>query len=580
MSRIIGIDLGTTHSVAAVLEDAGPRLIRNSLGEFLTPSVVGLDKNGHVLVGRSAQELAVLQPQSCAALFKRHMGSEWTIRISNQQFRPEQLSAYVLSRLKEDAESDLGEVVDRAVITVPAYFNDNQRKATIHAGEIAGLKVERIVNEPTAAAIAYGLHQSGEEKSIVVFDLGGGTFDVSVVELFEGVLEVRSSSGESFLGGEDFTRNLASNILQRRGTGYERAEMESPQMVSRLLQQCELAKRKLSTETSTEVRIPDEQGELGDSSPRETVTREQFIQWTDPILGRIERPVRRALGDSRQERSKFDEVLLVGGATRMPRVLELSRQMFGREPKADINPDEVVALGAAVQAGLIEQHGCVEDLVVTDVAPFTLGVEVGKEFGSKFRDGYFLPILHRNSTLPASEVERVCTVTSNQNSIRVRVFQGESRRVEDNLCLGEFNLEGIPLGPPGQEVDLRFTYDLNGVLEVEATVVATRKSVSHVITRHARGMSKSEVQQAVRELQKHKRHPRDEEANRFLLHRAERIYRELPSFHRESLEQLLNGFEYALEQKQQPLIAEFRQELERFLSSIDAEDDPSEPDDE
>lgn len=579
MARIIGIDLGTTHSAAAVLEDAGPRLIKNPLNEILTPSVVGLDKNGHVLVGRAAVELQVVQPGACAALFKRHMGSEWTVKLNDREFRPEQLSAYVLSRLKEDAESDLGEPVDRAVITVPAYFNDNQRKATIHAGEIAGLRAERIINEPTAAAIAYGLHQSEDEKAIVVFDLGGGTFDVSIVEMFDGVLEVRSSSGESFLGGEDFTRSMASQILRRRGMAYERAEMESPLLVSRLIQQCEQAKRKLSQEQQAEIRIPNEVGEFAGEGERETVTRDDFIAWTDNIVARIERPVRRALGDSRRERSQIDEVLLVGGATRMPRVVQLASEFFSQQPKADINPDEVVALGAAVQAGLIEEHACVEDLVVTDVAPFTLGVSVGKEFGSKFRDGYFLPILHRNSSLPASETERVCTVTSNQTAIHVKVYQGESRRVEDNLFLGEFNLEGIPLGPPGQEIDLRFTYDLNGVLEVEATVVATRKSVSHVITRHAQGMSKADVQSAVREMQKHKRHPRDEESNRFLLHRAERVFRELPAFHRATMEQLLTGFEYALEQKQQPLIEEFRQELERFLSLVDSPDDTLESDD-
>jgi molecular chaperone HscC len=273
MDTIIGIDLGTTNSVAACMDDDGPRLIPNALGETLTPSVVGIDPDGKLLVGRAARELQVLHPQCCAALFKRYMGSDWKTELGNRSFTPEELSSLVLRTLKEDAEAHFGHAVTRAVITVPAYFNDQQRKATLHAGRIAGFKVERIFNEPTAAALAYDFHESREEKVLLIFDLGGGTFDVSVVELFDGTLEVRASSGESFLGGEDFTRTLAARILDSRGEAFERAETDAPAMVSRLIQQSEIAKCKLSRQDSAPVRVPDRKGEFKDDSPIVTVSR-------------------------------------------------------------------------------------------------------------------------------------------------------------------------------------------------------------------------------------------------------------------------------------------------------------------
>jgi molecular chaperone HscC len=573
--RIIGIDLGTTHSVAAYMGPDGPTLIPNSLGEALTPSVVGLDDAGHLLVGRPAKEWQVLNPKRCAALFKRRMGDDEPVLVADRKFSPEELSSLVLRSLKQDAEAFLGGPVERAVITVPAYFNDQQRKATINAGRIAGLKVERIFNEPTAAALAYGFHEARENKTLLIFDLGGGTFDVSVVEIFEGTLEVRSSCGESFLGGEDFTRSLAARLLEKQSIAFERAEMESPLMVSRLMQQCEKAKCLLSRQSEAPLRIPNRKGECDDSTPAVTVTRAEFQNWTRSILGRVEMPVRRVLGDAKLKPPQIDEVILVGGATRMPAVIQLVAEQFGKQPQCRINPDEVVALGAAVQAGLIGRNEKVEDLVVTDVSPFTLGVQICKEFGGQIQSGFFLPVINRNTTIPVSRVERVSTVEPNQTQVVVKVYQGEARRVENNLFLGEFQVTGIPRGPAGQNVDVRFTYDLNGVLEVEATVVETSKSFSHVITRFAKGLKPEQVQTALEAMKKLKVHPREDSVNSFLLRRAERLYQELPRTERDFLGQLLDSFEEALESRDPEEIGRHRAMLESFVQQFDPDVDDS-----
>jgi len=572
MAKIIGIDLGTTNSAAAYMDEAGPRLIPNALGETLTPSVVGLDLEGKLLVGRAARELQVLDPERCACLFKRHMGSDWSVKLQGRTYTPEELSSLVLRSLREDAEAYFREPVARAVITVPAYFNDQQRKATLNAGRIAGLHVERIFNEPTAAALAYGFHETKNDKILLIFDLGGGTFDVSLVELFEGTLEVRASSGESFLGGEDFTRALAARVLEGQGFPFERTEMESPRLVSRMIQQCEVAKCRLSRQDHVPVRIPDCQGCFPDGSAEIVVSRAQFESWTSHILNRIELPIRRVLGDARLKREDVSEVILVGGATRMPLVIDRVTELLGRSPQRRLNPDEVVALGAAVQAGLIARAETVRDLVVTDVAPFTLGIEISKTFGHEHRDGYFLPVIQRNTTIPVSRLECVTTLTPNQTQVTIRIYQGESRRVEDNLFLGEFEVQGIPRGPAGQAIQVRFTYDLNGVLEVEATIMETKQKFSHVVTRYARGLSREQIDKAVRELEKLKTHPREDAVNRFLLRRAERTYQELPAREREILSHLLDGFEEALDLQDGPAIERHRETLQHFLEQHDQGD--------
>ncbi|MCA9095134.1 MAG: molecular chaperone HscC [Planctomycetaceae bacterium] len=570
MTEIVGIDLGTTNSLVAYLTPDGPQIIPNSLGEPLTPSVVGIDEQGHILVGRTARELQVVRPECCASLFKRLMGTEEKTRIMERTFSPEELSSLVLRSLKQDAEAFLGHPVNRAVITVPAYFNDQQRKSTITAGKIAGFQVDRIINEPTAAAMAYGFHESREQKLLFVFDLGGGTFDVSLVELFEGVLEVRASSGESFLGGEDFTRAIAARILESQGLIFERAELDHPRLVARLMQQCEKLKKNLSTADLVEIRIPNVQGEFDDDSLSIPITREQFDGWSKTLLDRLAPPVRRVIGDAKVGRNDIDEVILVGGATRMPSVVKYVTELLGKTPHSRRNPDHVVALGAAVLAGLIENNAAVEDLVVTDVSPFTLGVETTKEIGFDYKSGFYLPIIHRNTTIPTSMVQRVCTILPNQPEVNVKIYQGESRRVEQNLFIGEFRVTGIPRGPAGQPIDIRFTYDLNGVLEVQATIVQTGQTYTHVVTRFARGLSPSQINAAVSEMQKLKVSPREEARNQFLLKRAERLISELPFDLREQLEQLLDGFESALETRSPDEIRQYQEILEEFFDRFDS----------
>lgn len=337
-----------------------------------------------------------------------------------------------------------------------------------------------------------------------------------------------------------------------------------------MIQQCERAKCSLTRQDTFTLRIPTNKGEFHDTSPEMTITRQQFESCTQHLLNRVELPIRRVLGDAGLTKNDVDEVILVGGATRMPAVVDRVTQLLGKSPHRRLNPDQVVALGAAVQAGLFARAQSVEDLVVTDVSPFTLGVMVVKDFGHEKRPGYFLPIIQRNSTIPVSRVERLQTVAANQTSLLIKIYQGEARRVEDNLFLGEFEVKGIPLGPAGQEVDIRFTYDLNGVLEVEATIVETKKVVSHVIARHARGLSPRQIADAVKQMEKLKTHPREEAVNRLLLRRAERLYQELSLEGRVILGQLLDGFESALAMQNEAAISRNRTALEEFLQRADA----------
>jgi molecular chaperone HscC len=568
MPSILGIDLGTTNSAVAYLSATGPEIIPNALGGRLTPSVVGVDDNGLVVVGAAAKELQVLRPDRCVSVFKRWMGSERNITLAGKSFTPEELSGFVLRALKQDAEAHFQDVLTRAVITVPAYFNDQQRKATIAAGRIAGLTVERILNEPTAAAIAYGFQGNGDDKTVLIFDLGGGTFDVSVVEQFEGMLEVRASAGETSLGGEDFTRAMAARVLESVGMPFERTEATMPLVVSRMIQQCEWAKCRLSKEPSVVVRIPDAAGNL-DKAKEVTISREQFETWVTPTLSRIELPIRRALADAKLTRDKIHEVILVGGATRMPLVVKRVQELFGKAPHSRLNPDEVVALGAAVQAGLVEQNAAVNDMVVTDVSPFTLGLEITKEFSGENVAGYFDPIIDRNTVIPVSRTKTYSTLNANQTMINLKIYQGESRRVQENILLGEFEVSGIPPGPRGQPVQVRFTYDLNGVLEIEATVVATKKTSSHVIAKNAKGLSEAQIRKAVQAMERLKVHPRDEADNLYTLKKAERVFKELSAEMRRHLSHLIDGFETALESREPDMIDTHRAALKEFLDEFD-----------
>jgi len=568
VSLIIGIDLGTTNSLCSVFQDGESRLIPNAHGQMMTPSVVGVLKSGEAVVGAPAKELRVTQPERCVSCFKRWMGTGKRVEIGGQEYNSTELSSLVLRSLLEDAENFLGCEVRDAVITVPAYFNDNQRKATKLAGEMAGLNVRRIVNEPTAAALVYGYNDRQAEKNLVVVDLGGGTFDVTVMQVFEGTLEIISTSGETQLGGEDFTSRIVAWVLRQQGRQLETAELQLPLHVARLSEECEAAKRRLVEAENTQIRIPDDAGEFADEPKTLELSRSQLSEICDPLVKRLTRPLSRALRDARIPADEISEVVLVGGATRSVAVRQFVQEFFETEPQARFNPDEVVALGAAVQAALIEDDAAVDDMVMTDICPFTLGVEVTRDFGRREMSGFFFPIIHRNTTIPVSREEIVYTRHPNQRIMAVRVFQGESRKVKDNLLLGSLEVIGIPPGPSGQPVHLRYTYDLNGILEVEAYVPETGKKFQTVLTQNSESLSKKELEAAIARMQELKFFPRDDLANQHLVLFAERVVGEVGTYQRDELEQALDSFEASLESGDKELFEYAREGLLITLSSL------------
>lgn len=567
MSRIIGIDLGTTNSLCACFEDDGPKLIPNQFGEFLTPSVVGM-VDGQVLVGKAATELRVVRPDDCVWCFKRWMGTDRVTKLGNKQFTAPELSSLVLRSLKADAEKYFGEEVTQAVITVPAYFNDDQRQATKMAGELAGLTVRRIINEPSAAALTYGYHDKGADKRILVFDLGGGTFDVTVMELFEGSLEIVSTAGESHLGGEDFTQRLVSAALKSQGLQLETAELKQPRLVSRLREEAELAKLQLSTQQAAYVRFPNEQGDVADPSKRFKISQRTMAELSKPLLKRVERPIAKALRDADCQPGAIDDVILVGGATRMAVISSLVEEFFGKPAICSYDPDEVVALGAAVQAALIEEHRGVDDIVLTDVCPFSMGIEIVKQFGNQINDGYYMPIIHRNTTIPVSREEVCSTVHPNQSEVLVKIYQGESRKVKDNHLLGELKITGIPPGPAGQQIYIRFTYDINGILDVEAIVKKTGRKYQTTLTRHVKGMSEEDLKRAIENLQKVKFFPRDEAENQQLVLFCERVLGEISHHERSQLELMVDTFEDAMNSGDREYFHSAKQQLLISLSSL------------
>ena len=569
----VGIDLGTTHSLASVFRDGRPELIPNAHGEFLTPSIVGVLEDDQIVVGATARDLRVTSPESCAWCFKRYMGQDREIKLGKRVFAPHELSSLVLKTLRNDASELLGYDVSDVVITVPAYFNDHQRQATRLAGELAGLNVRRMINEPTAAALVYGFHGRDDEKNLCVIDLGGGTFDVTVMEVFEGTLEIRATAGESMLGGEDFTDRMVSAVLASEGTPLEIAELQQPHRVARLRGECEKAKRSLAEAELCRVRLPELDGSYAEKPKRFKLTRDDFAKLCDPLMQRIAGPIGRALRDAELQPTEIDEVILVGGSTRMTVLRDFVADFFQRQPIAQHNPDEVVALGASVQAALIEQDAAVDDMVMTDVCPFTLGVEVVKEFGGHFQDGYFQPVLHRNSTIPVSKEETFSTVAPNQTEVTLRVFQGDARKVKDNIELGELKVKGIPPGPPGSPLYVRFTYDLSGVLEVEGYAPGGQKFRT-VLTNLIQGLSTEQIEQAKQRIDKLKFYPRDDLENQKLARLAERMLGELHPTQRQSLDEALDMYEDAMARADREVFEQARSTLLIVLSSlgIDHED--------
>lgn len=564
---IVGIDLGTTNSLAAVWRDGASVLVPNGLGEYLTPSCVSIDEDDSVLVGKAARERLQTHPERTAAVFKRYMGSNKTVRLGKREFRPEELSALVLRSLKADAEAMLGEPVTEAVITVPAYFSDAQRKATRAAGELAGLKVERLLNEPTAAALAYGMHDMRAETRFLVFDLGGGTFDVSILEMFEGVMEVRASAGDNFLGGEDFVEALIALFFERNK--LPASLRTDAHFMQRLAAQTEAAKRALSTQPTAEIVVAHEAAQH-----RLSLDEGTLEQACAALLKRLRAPVERALRDANLRAGELDAVVLAGGATRMPVVRRLATTMFGRFPSIDFNPDEVVALGAAVQAGLKARDAALKEVVMTDVAPYSLGVAVSRWLSdTTVTHGHFDPIIERNSTVPVSRSKSYVPNSGSQTSVDLHVFQGESRMVRDNVHLGTLHVPLPSLGagasPGDAAVEVRFTYDVNGLLQVEATVQKTQETFSLLIEGNPGLLSEAEIKERLAALSALKIHPRDRIENRTRLARAERIYQQLRGDVREWLGIRIAEFERVLALQDKRQIAAMQRQFQEQLEQIE-----------
>jgi molecular chaperone HscC len=554
----LGIDLGTTNSLCAFFTDDGTTtLVPNVHGDVLTPSVIGLTDEGEIVVGKTAADRLVTHPERTLAAFKRAMGTDHRFELGRQKFRAEELSAILLRALVRDAEEVLGERIERAVISVPAYFNDAQRRATYLAGELAGIEVERLINEPTAAALAYGLHEGRDESTFLVFDLGGGTFDVSILELFDGVMEVHASAGDNFLGGEDFVNVLVDHFV--RQTGWE----PSREGLALVRASAERVKRELTKNSSATM-----SANRGSERIELTVTESDLEALSAELLSRLRQPVERALRDARLRLDGLDEVVLVGGATRMPLVQKLVARMFGTLPLRRINPDEVVARGAAVQAALSTRHKALEDVVMTDVCPYTLGIAASQQISpGKYLHNTFSPILERNTVIPASRVETYYPLSDDQAEIEIDIYQGESRRLDENIKLGELVVR-LPRGGD-RSVDIRFTYDTNGLLEVIATVRATGASTDLVIEQQRGRMSDGEKRAALKRLEALKVHPRELEENKALTHRADRLYRELLGDERDLLAMFIGQWEAVLDKQDPNEIRKMRARLKEELDALE-----------
>ncbi len=558
----IAIDLGTTNSLVAYWNHDQPVIIPNVHGSKLTPSVISITDTHEVLVGEAAKHRLITHPNMTVSNFKRFMGTNKKYQLGRYNLSPVELSSFVLQSLKEDAEAYLGTAVKKAIISVPAYFNDAQRAATKHAAELAGLTVIRLISEPTAAAISYGLHQQEPETMFMIFDLGGGTYDVSILEMFEGIMEVKAISGDCFLGGTDFTEALVNHFLKDKNISLEYLDAKSK---SALYKEAEICKHQLSEQHSVTMKLL-----LDEQSLEQNITREDFESISNNLLLKLRKPILQAMNDSRISTDELDAIILVGGATRMPLIHSVITKIFHRFPYTNINPDEAIALGAATQVALMERNASLDEVILTDVCPFTLGTEVvKKDEKGNIIGSCFLPIIERNTIIPVSKVERLYSILDYQDFMTIGIYQGESLDPSKNLYLGRMKIL-IPEAKAGEVVvDVRYTYDINGILEIEVTTINTGEVSRLVIENHPGTLSKREIDEMLQKLKKLKIHPREQAENQLLLARGERLYEETLGDVRTSVGSLLINFNHALSKQNPNHIQRMAIELKKAFDHIE-----------
>jgi molecular chaperone DnaK len=564
MSRAVGIDLGTTNSVVAVFEGGEPTVLPNAEGHRTTPSVVAFSKSGEVLVGEVAKRQAITNPERTIRSVKRHMGENWTVEIDGKEFNAQEISARILMKLKRDAEAYLGAPVTQAVITVPAYFGDAQRQATKEAGQIAGLEVLRIINEPTAAALAYGLDKAGDDQTILVYDLGGGTFDVSVLEIGEGVFEVKSTAGNTHLGGDDWDQRVIDWMVKSFKDEQGVDLGKDPMALQRLKEAAEKAKIELSQVTSTEINLPfvtaTSEGPL---HMQRTLSRSEFQKMTEDLLEATKQPFNQAIKDAGIKVVEIDHVILVGGSTRMPAVVDLVKSLTGKDPHKGVNPDEVVAAGAALQAGVLK--GDVKDILLLDVTPLTLGIET--------LGGVFTKMIERNTTIPTRRSEVFTTAADGQPEVEVHVLQGERDMASDNKSLGKFNLTGIPPAPRGvPQIEVTFDIDANGIVSVSAKDLGTGKQQQITIT-GGTALPKDEISQMVKDAEAHASEDKERRAKAEARNQADHVVYQTGKMLGEYGEKLSDAERAAIDEKVDDLkkvLEDHDASAERLSTATDA----------